>query len=327
MKERLLVLALLSATCLAMPAPSLQAQESDDTLAAAFYPPDFRADEEGHGSVRESIDWSTVRADLDGVGSQTYLIVAYTNGFSGRLRVIKADVGAPTLVADPQQLLMGEQSPSLQIADFDGDSRPEIIVTFLNGRRRTPFAWVFKWDGRDLKCLNPQDRASLGDLREIVDPTFVDLDGDGRMEVLEPTATFGVDREFESPEESVPLVPDQSYDVLSLGREAFVETGNPLTYFGYFERHSAKPTVATQQFKASSGRYVLRVINGIAGGDTLASGVIAINGRVVLSPSDFKSNVPVMEKEVSLAETNSISAELRSAPGSAVSVAIRKVKN
>jgi hypothetical protein len=305
-------------------------QSHDDALAALFYPNDLHIGGAGVSQLTEVPHWRTMRADLDANGSANYLVVAYSNGFSGRLRVIREDASGPVVVADPREPIMFQSSPSIAVSNLAGDPRPEIVVTFANGRKGRPFAWVFQWDGQALTNLNPvldADSDEPAERREITDPTFVDIDGDGRIEILEPSEHFGVNVEFEREEQSVPLVPDRSYNVLTLSGYGFRETDVAVAYFGYFERSVGKPIGNTQTFKASTGNYVLRILNSEQDEYRVESAEILVNGRIIASPGDFRGKSLVIEKQVSLNETNTITVELRGRPGSRVNVVIQRAAN
>jgi len=305
-------------------------QGGDDALAAVFYPNDLRVDARGVSQLTEIPQWTTMRVDLDATGSQNYLIVAYSNGFGGRVRVIREGASGPELVADPREPIMFGSSPSIEALNLAGDSRPEVVVGFANGRKGRSFAWVFQWGGQTLSSLNPfldNDPDEVRERREIIDPTFVDVDGDGRMEILEPSENFGVDVEFEREEQSVPLVPDRSFNVLELGSDGFQQSAVGATYFGYFERLKGKPIATTEALKATAGHYVLRIINGEEGEHRVESAEIQLNGQIVASSNDFRARAAVIEKQVSLNATNSITVELRGGPGSRINVIIQKAAN
>lgn len=306
-------------------------QSHDDAVAALFYPDNLKVDARGLSTFTEIRDWRTIRADLDATGSQNYLIAAYSNGFSGRVRVIREDAAGPVLVADPRETIMFQSSPSVETSDLDGDSRPEVVVTFVNGRKGRSLAWVFRWNGRTLTNLNPPLSSSNpfepAERREILDPTFIDLNADGRIEILEPSDNFGVDVEFESEEHSAPVVADQSYTILILGAEGFQQASATATYFGYFQRAAGKPRGETAEFKASSGSYVLRILNGERGKHMVESAVIRLNGRIVASPNDFRAKALVIEKRIALNEMNALTVELRSGPGSRINVIIQRAEN
>lgn len=98
-----------------------------------------------------------------------------------------------------------------------------------------------------------------------------------------------------------------------------------VTMFGsnQYVRTTGAPNVYSDTFSATSREGVLRIKNGDQdGGHRLSSVKIFINGEQIFGPSDFNQQVYLLENPVSLTETNSIEVELRSKPGSYLSIEI-----
>jgi RHS repeat-associated protein len=98
------------------------------------------------------------------------------------------------------------------------------------------------------------------------------------------------------------------------------------TLFGprTFERRSGAPAVEQVRFVLPAGAsapYRLHVQNGGEGGGARASSaVVRLNGAQVLGPSDLSQDVGALLREVQLAPENVLEVELRSAPGSRVTL-------
>ena len=91
-----------------------------------------------------------------------------------------------------------------------------------------------------------------------------------------------------------------------------------------FTRTTGKPVVVTETFSAPSAtaHYRLIVLNGENGKDRVSSATVKINGKEILRENDFNQQVGRIERSVNLLLSNSISVELKSAPGSFITVTI-----
>ena len=92
-----------------------------------------------------------------------------------------------------------------------------------------------------------------------------------------------------------------------------------------YERTTGAPNVYTDTFTAVPGEGMLMVRNGALNGenritDAISSAAIFFNGEQILGPDDFNQQVYLLEATVNLAESNSISIELASSPGSYLTV-------
>ena len=88
-----------------------------------------------------------------------------------------------------------------------------------------------------------------------------------------------------------------------------------------YQAIKGRPVTSTETFivaRPGTG-YTLRLFNG---GDPsrfprVTSAVVSINGRQILGPSDFNSNVVLLEREIRLEAFNRLFVEIRGTPGSA----------
>jgi len=101
---------------------------------------------------------------------------------------------------------------------------------------------------------------------------------------------------------------------------------SPTTIYGSrkFTRSTGKPVIVTEAFSAPSttAHYRLIVLNGENGKNRVSSATIKINGIEILRESDFNQQIDRIERSVSLLLSNSISVQLKSAPGSFITIAI-----
>ena len=100
---------------------------------------------------------------------------------------------------------------------------------------------------------------------------------------------------------------------------------SPTTIYGprKFTRSTGKPVVVTETFSVPSATtYNLIVFNGEKGKNRVSSATVKINGMQILRESDFNQQVNRIERSVSLPPSNTISVELKSSPGSFITVSI-----
>jgi hypothetical protein len=109
---------------------------------------------------------------------------------------------------------------------------------------------------------------------------------------------------------------------------SFVSLGDTFAVFGPedFIRGTGKPVAQTRTFSVFNPQCAatLRIDNGGLHGQyaRVSSAVITLNGVQVVGPSDFNQNVAVIEKPVTLASDNELVVELRSKPGSGITLQI-----
>ncbi len=107
------------------------------------------------------------------------------------------------------------------------------------------------------------------------------------------------------------------------------------TLFGskVYQRDSGDPVIETDFFSVANTQreFVLKINNGgqldnfdrvDADYNSVTSAIITINGVQVVSPNELNKNVDFIEKPIILSSNNTISVELRSKPGSALSITV-----
>ncbi len=280
--------------------------QTDEDIVRQFYPEwlteESNADYyEGGPAPFQAYDFAV--ADLEGTGSDDVIVAAYTNGFSGAVRVLRKQGGGASLVDEPDLPLLGGVFPYVELLDLDGDGTPEIIVS-LSSARGPGADWVFKWSGRGLRLIGPSTVDDDGDVSTVLgEADFVDINGDGLLEIINP------------PEED----PDEPFDVFDLDGNRL----KPLSFVGTYVRSAGKPTESAEIFPASRGDYLLKIINGDTKGDhRVSSAVVRLNGKVVVGPNEFSQNVPEISVRVSLQGSNTLGVELRSAPDSQITLSV-----
>lgn len=275
---------------------------SDASLANSFFPQSLA---DGGVTAGSNVRlWSTARVSL---GSSSYLAVAYSNGISGVVRLLRVAGEAASLVSERAGL--DGSAPSLSTVDMDSDHVPEIVASYRTGRRGERTSYIYRWTG---SALEPLARDANGGDAGFVNATFADIDGDGKMEVMEPKSTAGDDAASETF--------TTGFDTYSLVNGMFQQTPVAAEYVGFFSRGPAAPKTVTDQFSAHPGAYVLRITNGDQMGNTVDSAEIRLNGVVIFGPPQFKPVSRTLSAPVTLSEENTIAVELRSAPKSAITI-------
>jgi hypothetical protein len=246
-----------------------------------------------------------VVADLDNDGSP-FIVAAYTNGFSGVVRVLERVDGTARLVHEPDLPALGGVFPSLRLLDFDHDGRAEVVVSCTSARGPTA-DWVFRWDGSRLALLGPTTRDALGVAdTPLSNADFVDIDGDGILEVLNPTGA-----------DSGP----GAWEVYRLEERTYV-AGAFLHYVATF---FPPPAAGTQSFVVANPgpAFLLTVINGDRdGGNRVRAGTIRLNGRDVVGPADLDEGMRTVVRRVPGSVENVVAVTLVGTQGSRVLVTV-----
>ncbi len=116
------------------------------------------------------------------------------------------------------------------------------------------------------------------------------------------------------------------FTAVSILLSAMESSAGTFTAFGpkTFTRGSGKPIIETASFniKNPSTTYTLMIYNGGTNSEysKISSAIIKLNGSVILDTSDFNQQVSQLQKQVAVTSSNTLSVELRSVPGSALTV-------
>ena len=257
-----------------------------------------------------------VVADLDGTGTE-FIVAAYTNDFSAAIRVLRRQGTTTLLVDEPALRLLGGTFPFVKLIDLDNDGRPEVVTSFSSARGHLA-DWVFKWNGATLDLIGPSTVDEHGDVSTLLSEAgFRDLDGDGILEIIN------------SPQQA-PLAADEPelelgpIDIFRFDGDRYI-FDRSLNFFGTFVRSEGKPIVTTQNFTVprTDISYLVTIINGDGKGkNRVSSAIIRLNGDVVVGSSRLNQRIAEITEKVRLLNSNTLTVELRSAPGSQLSVLV-----
>lgn len=179
------------------------AEQTDDDIVRSFFPQkllDMSVNDFNNGGPRPFQTYDFVVADLNNDGASHFIIAAYSNGFSGIVRLLKKEGGVSLLIDEPDIPTMGGDFPGVELIDLNNDLVPEIIVSFASGSGPTE-NWVFKWYDNKLNLISPTREGTFGVIHTVLsDAAFVDLDGDGIKEIINPLGSGPV-----SPDEIMPI--------------------------------------------------------------------------------------------------------------------------
>jgi hypothetical protein len=285
---------------------------TNDQIASQFMPPMFAAFAADNPYLaHRDTTWRVLPVDLDHTGKLDYLAIGYGNGHIGFLRVVRK-VGTPVLAADSSSEVECDSGPNVKAIDLDGDGKPELSIDCRIGHAGNRFFSLFRWSKDGLTTLNPLEESDSSEWRPIQDANFVDTDGDGIMEVLEPSAPTSVDENgFVS----------QQWDTYRLVDGKLTKFVNgAISHYEIFLRHKGAPVTTVDKFAATPGAYTLTILNGQRGQNLVSSGVVTLNGVSMAQPSSFSKAAVCVNTNVTLTDRNTLSVELRSAPESFIEV-------
>jgi len=283
----------------------------DDTLVMQFYPSALTSEsvaDFGLGGPPPFTAYDYRYANLDGPGSQQYIVAAFSNGFSGRVAVLRKQGSSAMQVAAPDFPLMGGVRPTVALYDVEGDGKPEVLISFTAARGSSA-DWLLKWDGSTLRSIGPAVQDAQGNIAtSLVEADFVDINGDGILEIINaPETTNGV------------------FQVFKLSNGSYENAGVTIDAYYTFARGSGAPKNEVRTFSVANhtAPHLVTIVNGdITGLNRVSSAVIRLNGVSIAGPERFSQKVLNITIPVSVTGSNTLEVELRSEPGSQLSIAI-----
>jgi hypothetical protein len=171
--------------------------------------------------------------------------------------------------------------------------------------------WIYSWNGQTLHLLSETENDSVTGIdSDITNPTFLDTDGDGTLEVIGQKATDEQDDEGE-------LSGDAIFTVYTL-RDGRLTPSAPASFFKGFARGKGKPSREEYAFAVEGmGAYRVTMINGDDASTAVTSATASMNGAAVLTPNDFKRSLRTVARTVTLGSgSNTLAVQLQGEPRS-----------
>lgn len=305
--KRMLILV---AASLLMTVSSSAVAASAQTIVNRLFPSELTVDRLNARVSPEDRHSVFVVGDLNHDGSQ-YICAVYWNNDSGAISVL-SPIGEGSVVASILPRYMGGVEGEVELLDLDHDGRPEIVVT-ISRSRGLPGAWIFKWTGEALRLIGPIHRGGDAYDSDLADTTFLDLDGDGTLAVVDHHVGGRPCDDCDN-HEQFRLFRLQNGDLKLSGR---------LDGFLQFTRSTGAPRAQTETFTVvdPTAARQLTVVNGERDGSArVSSAQIVLNGQPVVGPSNFNQKVGVIHLPVALRENNTLTVTLDSKPGGTVTV-------
>ena len=283
-----------------------------DALVAGFFPLELISESDASYS-QDGADpfraFAYAYADLDGSGKAEYIVAAYTNGFSGAVRVIKRTGLSHQVIAAPSFPYMGGVYPDVAVRDLDDDGASEVIVSFSSpGAGGYGADWVLSWNDSSMTSIGPVATSEKGEVYTLLtNAFFADITGDGKVEIV-----------------SASVEQDAWYEVYKLSENGVYEEAGGFYELYFFRRTEGVPEKEQRLFSipdAGKDR-VVTIINGYDGGKRVSSAVVELNGETLFSGRNFNQNTKIIKKLVMLEKDNVLDVTLFGAPDGVMAVAI-----
>jgi hypothetical protein len=278
----------------ALVSPVFAQQPSVSSIVEQFYPSSLTLFPDEIGPRQQC--FAVYAADASGA-PQT-IVAAYTNSTEAVIRVLRRGDTGFAVVAEPQaDLDLSGSQCDVVLEDVDADGRNEIRVDF--SVNRDTVSWLFRWDGQSLRNLTPTGASITGyQMSRFVNADLVDVDHDGTKEIYvrpeHPRFSDG------------PVLPALLY---RLSGDRYIEGPPLLGVWNFIETTNAPETshMTVTVPQGARGPYTLRLLNGLADGTArIAAAQVWMNSQEIFSPSDFASNVAVIQRPLALGPENDL---------------------
>ncbi len=318
------ILLIASVICLDCITATKSTAQTNDQVVESFFPQaiiDKSVQDHADGGPRPFKVSGYAVGDLNRDGT-VFIVAAYSNGFEGTVRVLQKTGNNFGLISESSSReLLGGDFPKVELMDIDSDGRPEVIVSFVSGRGPRG-VWVYRWTGAALELISPAETDQYGNRHTLlVEPDFIDLDGDGKLEIVQSTSTGPY-----PPGEILPI-PPVTFEVFKFDGQKYVLLSNDFYQRNFYVRQTGAPIDSSASFNVQSPNslYSMSIINGAqAGTNRVSSASVKLNGNVIAGPNDFNQKVYVLVFQVPVQAQNTLEVELKGQPGSYITVALRK---
>jgi hypothetical protein len=307
----------LSAPLIAQPSTTAPGSDQDRALVEGLVPQqvlDEEADESGQTGLPLSERCGFIAVDLSGTGHPDFLVAVYVTTDAGlaELRVLKKTNGSAVPVQD-FHLCRGGSQPKVSLLNLDQASTPEILVEL--GGRGQAIDWVFKWNGTALVSFGPGGPYHGSPCTDLQDASFVDLDGDGILEIVNEPEYLPGQEKSDAP---------RTYQVYKLVDGTYTPSG-VFEFFAGYAPPGPPVRLRTRGFSASTPEsgYVMTIANGDGRDEPpVQSAKIRLNGEVVPGTETISRKVRYLKIPVTVQADNEIYVSVTGPAGSALYVGI-----
>jgi hypothetical protein len=285
------------------------ASDPQRDVVSSYYPDDLATGRNLTPGLKPGLQQSdyvaTEFAKLAETGTgPAYLVAAYSNGWRGAIRVLHFD-GTNWSVAAERSIRLAVILPSVELRDLDDDGVPEVAVTYKVSPGRSEATWLFRWSGSTLVSLWDPSPANVSPTTlpapQVDD--YVDLDGDGQIEV--------VTREVEhdgSESDDPDLVRDKAvYTANRLVDGTYQPWKKLLAYESFVARGANDVRVQKKTFdvRDTAAQYLVRLVrSGFSKSWSIRSAEVRLNGAVIADASAFAQGSSVVMLPVGLQSHN-----------------------
>jgi hypothetical protein len=290
---------------MAQPSPA-QTKDQDPDPVNRFFPQevldDYQSNNPGDTPIRQT---AFVAADLNGTGANEFLVVVYAvQGIDtmALVRVLHIGNGSTvTALPDCDDCFLVGGSPDISQIDVDHSGRPEFLVETAAGVHENPIQQVFRWNGTALESVGPFYVSSDGTRQPIAgENRFVDLDGDGQLELINP--------------------PDVNGDILAAGEEAHAYTVYKLAggvyarsdlIFDVFQDYDLTMNKYPEEDFAAADpgqAHIMTLANGDGRAQMAVTGAeIRLNGFLIAGPDRINQQMRTLQIPVTVSAHNTLS--------------------
>jgi len=271
-----------------------------DVIAAATYPENLRqsAVEFGKTGGPELVEeWVIGEFPISPPEALSPLFIAYSNGFSSSVRFVSRTETTFSFLQTSGSLSLTGRPISVELADLDGDGKPEAILQLTTGNAQIS-TWVFRVNSRQgIVSLGPPLASTNGIDTDLGQVSFVSLGEPGQMSL-------------------VALRENDEADLFDLDATGAYRLTKHVRYFREFARDHDRVSAYSAEL-GNLGVTRLKIVNGGTSPDSrVRSARVDLNGDVVFAPNSFGEDVGSLEAQIDLSGlANVFQVELRGSTG------------
>jgi hypothetical protein len=302
-----------------------------DTFATRYYPSVLVTTPAGPVPVTQR-KVALATGDLDGSRSSLVAAVFY-NGMRAAVSVI-SPAGQGTVLATSAPDAMTGSTASISLVDFDHAGGKEIVVT-MQQPRGLPTAWIFKWTGTSLDMISPlAPGSSPGDPEsDLADPSFVDLDGSGRIAIIDRHAG-------NSTSEDGTVATHEQVRIFRMLNGKFEPDAGPADYLSVFtgQKGEATPQFGTFDVTDPSRARDIVIINGVGsnagqdgddrsdddnhGTSRVSSAEVILNGQPIATAKSLNDKVAVLHVTTGVKAHDEITVKINGSPDGTLTILV-----